>query len=177
MQCQDADIIASARQNLNNFAPIYMQHAKAIHDYCLARLQNETDAEDITSQVFVKAMTNLDRFESGSIRPWLFTIARNLIIDHVRKNKRTVDFDGEKLYEWDTSPIEKVIQSEKVTLIRQLVEKLPEDKKDLVLLRFVGELSMREISNITEKSEGALRVEIHRIIKQLRDQVQEAEEE
>lgn len=175
MEFSDDEILARAKDNLSYFSPIYLRYAKPIHDYCLSRLHNKADAEDITSQVFINAMTNLDRFHSGSIKPWLFTIARNLIIDHVRKYQRQVDFDLHKIYEWDTTPIERVIKTENETLIRELISQLPTPKQDLILLRFIGGLSAQEISQITEKSETAVRVEIHRIIKMLRQKVLETE--
>ncbi len=169
-------ILQSAQDDLNYFAPIYSRYSKRIYAYCLSRLHVEADAQDITSQVFVQAMLNIHRFRGGSVRAWLFSIAHNLIVDHFRKNRRLVDLDTQEIYEWDTEPIERIIRSENEALLRELIHRLPADKQDVLLLRFVGGLSAREIGEIIDKNETNVRVEIHRILKTLRHQVTEIEQ-
>lgn len=169
-------ILQSAQADLNYFAPIYSRYSKRIYAYCLSRLHHEADAQDITSQVFVQAMLNIERFRGGSVRAWLFSIAHNLMIDHFRKNRRIVDLDTQEIYEWDTEPIERIIRSENEALLRELIHRLPADKQNMLLLRFVGGLSAREIGEIVDKNETHVRVEIHRILKELRRQVTEMEQ-
>lgn len=169
-------ILQSAQNDLNYFAPIYSRYSKRIYAYCLSRLHQEADAQDITSQVFVQAMLNIERFRGGSVRAWLFSIAHNLMIDYFRKNRRVVDLDTQEIYEWDTEPIERIIRSENEALLRELIHRLPSDKQNMLLLRFVGGLSASEIGEIVEKNETAVRVEIHRILKALRRQVTEIEQ-
>ena len=176
VHAEEHTILQSAQEDLSYFAPIYSRYSKRIYAYCLSQLHQEADAQDITSQVFVQAMLNLERFRGGSVRAWLFSIAHNLMIDHFRKNRRLVDLDTQEIYEWDTEPIERIIRSENEALLRELIHRLPADKQNVLLLRFVGGLSAREIGEIIDKNETNVRVEIHRILKGLRRQFIEIEQ-
>ena len=90
----EREAIARARHDLTAFAPLYDHYHDAIFGYCLRRLGQPDLAADATSQTFMRAMTAIGRFRTGSFRAWLFAIAHNIVIDHVRRQRPHQDLDA-----------------------------------------------------------------------------------
>lgn len=174
---EELRIIDEAKYDLSKFAPLYSRYARRIYAYCLVRVRNPEEAEDLTSQVFTKALVGLNGFRGGSVAGWLFRIAHNTVLDYFRTSHPNVPIDLIDLETLDTEPIMKVIRSESEALIRQALGEMPEDKRELIILRVVAGLTCREVGEMLDKNEGAVRVEFHRAIKQLRDLVSRMERE
>lgn len=177
VQQENLRIIREAKNDLSKFAPLYSRYSRRIYAYCLVRVRNAEEAEDLTSQVFTKAMVSVNSFRGGSVVGWLFRIAHNTVIDYFRTSHPGVPIDLVDLETLDTEPIMKVIRSESEALIRQALGEMPEEKRELIILRVVAGLTCREVGEMLDKSEGAVRVEFHRAIKQLRDLVSRLERE
>ena len=160
-----------SKADLNEFLPIYEAFVERIYAYCHHRVQSQEDAEDLTSQVFAKAMANCASYRGGSVGAWLFQIAYHLTIDYFRG--RNTSIVSESLLdnlsdENQHLPLEIVIQKENMAMISGYLENLSASKRNLLLLRITGELSAAEIGEIVGKSAAAVRVKIHRIIQELK---------
>jgi RNA polymerase sigma-70 factor (ECF subfamily) len=177
VQQEELRIIGEAKRDLSNFAPLYSRYARRIYAYCLVRVRNPAEAEDLTSQIFTKAMVAVNGFRGGSVAGWLFRIAHNTVIDYFRTSHPSVPLELVDLETLDTEPIMKVIRSESEALIRQALGEMSDEKRELIILRVVAGLTCREVGEMLGKSEGAVRVEFHRAIKQLRDLVSGLERE
>jgi RNA polymerase sigma-70 factor (ECF subfamily) len=117
-------------------------------------------AEDISSQVFLKAWENLDRYQIGKspFIAWLYTIARNQVIDHYRTSKETVHLDAVlHLADESQMPDEEVQISLDVEIIREALDQLTEDQQQVIILKFISGLTTEEIADHLDKREGAVR--------------------
>lgn len=165
-------IIHAARDDLSRFAEVYERYCNRIYGYCLRRIGNVQEAEDLTSQVFERAMTSLDDYRGGSVAAWLFRIARNAVIDHVRRRKSEVSLEGTGLERPsdDAALVDQVVEAEMWQTLQTLIAALPDEQADLLTLKIVGGLTAVEIGEVFGKSAGAVRVGLHRIVKKLRMQ-------
>ena len=166
-----------ARHDVNAFAPIYEQYCDRIYAYCYRRVGNRQDAEDLTSLIFTRAIASLDSYRGGTLAAWLFRIARNAVYNHYRDRKTHISLEAEEilLEAHDPQPLDALIASEEQAALAGLLDQLPEDQRDLLALKLAGGLTSQEIGEVIGKSAGAVRVEIHRIILQLREQYQHEE--
>lgn len=153
------------------FAGLYQAHQPRLLRYL--RAQHRTDAEDIASETWLDAARNLNEF-SGSedqFRGWLFTIARRRLIDHRRRDGRrpsTPTDDSARLETLsasaETEAFEGALGDEAA---RQLVESLPADQAEIVLLRVVAGLSVEQVATVTGRKPGTVRVMQHRALAHL----------
>jgi len=142
------------------FAQLYDAYIERVYRYVYFRVTDEMTAEDLTSQVFLKAWENLDRYQIGKspFIAWLYTIARNQVIDHYRTSKETVHLDAAlQLADEGQRPDEEVQTSFDVEVIREALDLLTEDQQQVILLKFVGGLTTEEIADQLDKREGAVR--------------------
>lgn len=174
----ESQLVRMACADISAFAPLYEKYFSRIYAYCLRRVENQHDAEDLTSSIFIQAVANLARFRGGSFAAWLFQIAHNAVINQRRTKFTQISLDSDQ-FEIPTTapePIDTLIADEQQALLKKLLNTLPEEQQDLLALKLVGELSSKEIGAVVGKSANAVRVELHRIIKQLREQYWQEEE-
>lgn len=168
----EAEVLQAARNDLRHFAPIYERYFPRIYAYCLRRV-GVAEAEDLTSQIFTNAMLNLHQYRGGLVAAWLFRIAHNAVVNHLKQASRaSFSLDERELPAGAPEPVDRVIQAEEEQAIRALVEKLPPEQQELLLMRIVGGLSAAEIGALIGKNAGAVRVAIHRILRQLQESYQ-----
>jgi RNA polymerase sigma-70 factor (ECF subfamily) len=175
----EVSMMQAAQQELTAFAPIYERYFQRIYMYCLRRVAQQADAEDLTSQIFTQAIANLGQYRGGSVPAWLFTIARNTVINHIRRRRQSVSLEAAHIdIPADIPrPIDGLVADEEKQVIRQLVAMLPDEQRDLLALKLSAGLTSQEIGNVIGKSSGAIRIELHRIIKSLRQRYQQLQEE
>ena len=163
-------IMALARQHPASFAPLYHLYFPRVYAYCRRRTRDAQEAEDLTSQVFTRALAGLEGYRGGSVAAWLFRIARNTVINHYRDRRSDVGLDQAALDLVDDgpSPPEVVMQAETLDRLYDLVAALPDAQQDLLTLKLVGGLTSDAIGDVLGKSPGAVRVALHRIIARLR---------
>lgn len=166
----DRSAVEQARRDPRAFEALYRKYVAQVYSFALYELRNVHAAEDLTAQVFLRALAGLPRFrEQGdgpdsSFRVWLFQIARNALSNERRRTRRH-----------PTSPLELALDVrsgedvertavERSELARawEAIEQLPADRRRALVLRFVNELPAHEIGPILGRSEGATRVLIHR---------------
>jgi RNA polymerase sigma-70 factor (ECF subfamily) len=141
------------------FAYLYERYADNVFSYVRTILHDEHEAEDVTQQVFTKMLTSIKRYEPRSVpfSAWIIRIARNASIDHLRRN-RTVLSD-EVRAEDDGS--EEIARDRRWSLRDALLE-LPEEQREVVVLRHLVGLSPPEIATRMSKTEGAIHALHHR---------------
>jgi RNA polymerase sigma-70 factor, ECF subfamily len=132
------------------FAELYRTHLRDIYSYAYYRIGNHHDAEDLTEQTFLQAYRHFERAQRESdgrpLRPWLIRIAHNLAANLYRDRSRK-----------PVSPID----------VLACVRKLPDDRREALIMRFALGMDNREIARALGRSDGATKVLIHRAIKQL----------
>ncbi len=171
----DQVIMQAARDDITAFAPLYERYFGRIYAYCLRRVGTPQDAEDLTSQIFIKAVTNVRTFRGGSVTAWLFRIAHNTVVNFFRSRRVQVHIDDIELVADTPGMLDHLVEAEAKELLRKLVKELPDEQRNLLALKLAAGLTSKEIGEVLGKSAGAVRTEIHRIIKQLRTQyMQEA---
>lgn len=128
--------------------------------YAYARLGDRTEAEDVASDVFVRALESLDSYQERGLpmEAWLFRIAHNLVVDRLRRAGRFERSD-EAPEELPDSPDPARIAEERILMsdVRNAMEQLSPGQREVVSLRFYAELSSREVAGVLQKSDGAVR--------------------
>lgn len=169
----EPDLVQSCPSgNLEDFSQLYDKYIRKIYDFIYYRTHHQQTAEDLTSITFTKALENIKRFNSqkGSLATWLYRIARNTVIDHYRTQKTEANIDDI----WDLGSNENLPRDidtkEKLIKVQEYLEKLQPEQRDLIIMRVWDGLSYKEISEITKKSETALKMMFSRVIKKLKNE-------
>jgi len=153
------------------FAEIYDQHQPAIYRYIFYRLGDAGVAEDLTSEVFVRLVERIDRFtyRGRPLLAWLYTIARNLITDHHRRVQRSPLLPLDEQVVADRPDPEEAVMD---TLIQHrlvaAMDKLTEDQRRVILLKFIEGLDNESVARILGKSVGAIKALQHRALAAMR---------
>ena len=174
IQLDEDQLLRQARQTPSQFTLLYDRHVTSVYRYLLARVGNIQDAEDLTSQTFLEALESLPRYRgTGDFRAWLFRIARNKSIDHYRKHRRDVslmeddDFADEGLETPDTA----VEQSMALASVVRHLRALSPDRAEVISLRLFAQLEIKEIAVTLNKPETAVRMLLHRGIRDLQNRI------
>ena len=142
------------------FGRIFDHYHLSIHRYIASRVHRPADAEDLTQLVFVKALEALPRYEARGVPfgGWLFRLARNVVIDHLRTNREHVDLD--ELLERpgnEASPEAQAIARDQMDTVAAALAELTDEQRDAIALRFFAGLSAREAAVVMDKQEGTVR--------------------
>jgi RNA polymerase sigma-70 factor (ECF subfamily) len=166
----DNELARRATGDREALAALYQRHVDGIYRYCFRRLRNREAAEDATQIVFERAMLNISRFEArSSFRAWLFTIAHNEVIDHVRRMRPVADPEAlDLLHDPGPSPEALAIERDEHDGLRKVIARLDERDRQLVELRLSG-LNDREIADVLGISHGAVRTRQHRTLMRMRE--------
>lgn len=170
----EKDLIARIKVNKQAFLEIYDAHFRRIYDYAYYRTMSQTEAEEVTSQTFLAALESIQRFEYRDIpvAVWLYKIASNAIADLYRKRGQTVELDEQSAIAGTHSEPETVVigNSEKEQLLVNL-QVLDLVQQQAIILRYIQNLSYKEISEIMDKTEGAVKQLLHRGLTSLRERM------
>ena len=153
------------------FTSLYELYFDRVYRYIVVRVSNRTDAEDITSRVFVKCVESIGGFKwrGAPFASWLFRIAHNLIIDHYRRNKGRESVPLEDFMGVDeTEPDQAAYLKLSLENLKQAMVKLTESQRQVIGFRFVAELSLAETAKAMGKSEGAVKSLQHSALLALR---------
>lgn len=161
----------AAKRDRSAFAFLYRRYVDQIYRYIYSRVGRKADAEDLTARVFTEALEGLDGYrEQGEFSAWLFTIAHRRVVDHYRRKRPTQPLN-EALDRIGNAPnpLAQVVRSERLEHLAKLVKALDEEKRELLRLRFAGELTYREIGEIVGRSEAAVKMAVHRLLRRLEE--------
>lgn len=161
---QDEDAALAMRASKGEsaaFGLLYDRHVAAIYRYVYYRVRDDAEAEDITSDVFMRALKAMPRYEPRqAFLAWLYRIARNAVIDRARKGNRQVSFEDalqhpgvDKIVEPDAE----ILAHSDSAVLRDAIAKLTPLQQEVVVLRFLEGYSTEEIAGIVGKREGTVR--------------------
>jgi RNA polymerase sigma-70 factor (ECF subfamily) len=184
---RDRGLVEAARRDPSRFDALYRKYLAQVYSYAFYELRDHHAAEDATERTFMQALVGLPRFEErvdafiasrpalstddaadiSTFRVWLFRIARNVIANERRRDRRrpvsSLDEVGEVSVPADF--VDAAATREAVDAAWEAVARLPEDRRRAVTLRFVDEMSTAEIAAVLGRSEGAVRVLLHRALR------------
>ena len=157
------------------FGMIFDHYHESIYRFIASRVHRPSDAEDLTQHVFVKALEALPRYESRGIPfgGWLFRLARNAVIDHVRTRHDHAELDS--VIEWthgDAGPDEIAVVRQELDAVGAALAGLTDEQREAIALRFFAGLSARETAEAMGKQEGTVRGLQFRAIAALRRQLE-----
>lgn len=167
-------VAAASQGDSGAYESLYKEYFPKISRFVAFRVNSPETAEDLVAEVFIKAWENLQTStEVTSFTSWIFTIARNRIIDHYRTKKTYADlFELENLLEYEDNVVDAIdLDIASKEFLRHL-EKLSEDQQQILRLKFFEGLENEEIAAIVDKSPGTIRVIQHRAIMALKKLVQ-----
>jgi RNA polymerase sigma-70 factor (ECF subfamily) len=142
------------------FGMIFDHYHDPIYRFIASRVHRPTDAEDLTQLVFVKALEALPRYEARGIPfgGWLFRLARNAVIDHVRTRHEHAELDA--VVEWahgDSGPDEIAVVRQELDAVGAALATLTDEQREAIELRFFAGLSAREAAEAMGRQEGTIR--------------------
>ena len=171
MQDEESLVRRAKQRDTKAFGELYEEHFDKIYRYITLRIGDKTEAEDMTQQVFLKALQSVSSFQWKGVpfAAWLFRIAHNQVVDHLRKkNKQAVIIPDESLLSSDNNPqllVERQLDIEQLLLATR---RLTEAQRQVISLRFTSELSIAQVAKIMGKSQGAVKALQHSAIRALR---------
>jgi RNA polymerase sigma-70 factor (ECF subfamily) len=173
--------LADKQQLDRDFSELYRAHLRDVYSYAYYRIGNHHDAEDITEQTFLQAYRHFERAQRESngrpLRPWLIRIAHNLAANYYRDRSRKpqTHLDDAAILSAPLDTERVVEEREEVMEVLAGVSKLPDDRREALIMRFALDMDNREIARALGRSEGATKVLIHRAIRQLEQGLDEKE--
>ena len=173
----ERSLIEAAQADPSKFDALYERHFELVYCFVIGRVRDRSTAEDLTSEVFQKALANLSSYVSREIpfAAWLYRIATNAIADQYKRANREQYGQEDKRVpntEATISPTEIEFVERQAGLFR-LVEKLPENQRRVIYERFLEERSIKEIAQHLGKTEGAIKQLQFRALRTLCEQLGE----
>jgi RNA polymerase sigma-70 factor (ECF subfamily) len=161
----------AVRGKSSAFGSLYDYYQPMIYRFVFVKVGRREDAEDITHQVFLSAWQNIEGYthRGHPFSSWLYQIARNQIVDHYRakRNETSLEkMDPEYFVAPATAHFDLSTKME-IEKVRVAIAELKPDYQDIIILRFVEDLPLKEVADVVEKSEGAVKLMQHRAIKEL----------
>jgi RNA polymerase sigma factor (sigma-70 family) len=161
-----------------NVSHMYQEHYAQVFRYVRARVGSHTEAEDLTSDVFCKAVAGLESYRTmrSSALPWLYTIAAHRVADYYRASRPTAELDeAAHVPDAGPNPADVVVSSEQVRHVWELSKSLPASQRLALWLRYGEELELKEIALLMGRSVEAVKLLVHRAIRGIRSNMPAAE--
>ncbi len=174
---KEEDLLANASQgDKDAFGILYERYVERIFNYTYYRTGNLHDAEDLTARVFQRAMNHIRSYTDRGVpfSAWLYRIAHNLVANWHRDRSRRQEIpinDLPVLPSKSDLPESRLVHSQEQDSLLRLIRRLPPDRQQLLILKFVENLSNVEIGQVMGRSEGAVKSLYHRTLLTLRDQI------
>jgi len=179
---KDRQIISRLKsRDKEAFIKIYDENVEEIHRFVYFKIGNREEANDLTSMIFLKTwnyIQNKTLVDAKTLRALLYKISRTSIVDYYRENgsKVTVSLDEEDnhidVIDETDNPSERLDQAENIALIKRTLLLLKEEYREVIIMKFINDLSIEEIADISGKSKGNIRVLLHRALNALKELVE-----
>ena len=170
---EERQLVESAKRDPRQFGALYDRHFQQIYRFVYSRVREQTAAEDVTSEVFMKALKAMPRYQDTG-RPfaaWLYQIAVNAIADRYRTLRPSQSLDDfHDLSIAGPALEEQAAQRDEVRRIWALVEDLPHQQRTALVLKFQEDMKIEDIAFAMGKTPGAVKLLIHRGVSRLREE-------
>jgi len=185
-EAEERRLIEAAQRDPAHFSELYEQYFGAVYAYVARRVRNRSEAEDLTAEVFRKALQSLPRFRwtGAPFAAWLFRISSNMIADRAKRAARegnsesslthgSAPRDQSATLPSNATPTqeEQLEQSERSARLFRLVDDLAADQRRVLIMRFAEERSIREIADALGRTQGAVKQLQFRALENLRKRI------
>jgi RNA polymerase sigma factor (sigma-70 family) len=165
--------------NQQVFARLYDEFMPKVFSYIHFKVNDEKTTEDLTSRVFEKALSNFTKYsaDKAAFSTWIFSIARNTVIDYYRTESKRKHLDLDAALDVpsaDPTPEEQFERESETDCLLRCLSRLDGQDQEILRLKFAGELTNRQIAKVLKLSESNVGVRLFRIIRQLREDFEEA---
>ena len=174
---KDKELVEMAKVDKQAFGLLYERYLPKIYSYVFHRTGNTHDAEDLTAKVFQRALGHISNYVDKGVpfQAWLYRIAHNLVANwHRDQGRRKIialdDYVAHSLR--SEAPDRVTEENQEQEQLMQAVRRLPEDRQQLLLLKFIEQMSNAEIGTIMGRTEGAIKSLYHRTLLALREDLQ-----
>lgn len=163
----DAALVAAAKEDLRAFTALYERYVDRVYRYCYSRLGNKEQAEDATSEVFLKAVAALHRYQDVLFAAWLFRIAHNVVVD-VYRRRPSVPLEGaEDRPDPARTPESLAVAQSEREIVRAALAQLTADERAVVELPYAG-WSGKQIAEALDRTPNAVKTLRYRALRRLR---------
>jgi RNA polymerase sigma-70 factor (ECF subfamily) len=169
-------IMRAAGGDTDAFSFLYERYVNRIYNYIYYRTGNPYEAEDLTSRVFHRALSHINHYNNRGVpfSAWLYRIAHNLVANWHRDNSRRSEVpleDQTNLPQRSEHPEHTLVNNQELESLLVVIRRLPAERQQLLILKFVEGMSNAEIAMIMMRSEGAIKSLYHRTLLTLRDEI------
>jgi RNA polymerase sigma-70 factor (ECF subfamily) len=170
-QYREEELVLAAQQGRQEaFAALYEMHVDRVYRYLVARLGQPADAEDVTAEVFIRAMKALPSYKPKGtpLMAWLYRIAHNQAVNHLKKRSRRPEAPLEDIVAAPDDPAAEALHRASYGEAIRAAEGLTDLQQQVLSLRFAGELSISETAKVMKRNEGAVKFLQHSALRALR---------
>jgi RNA polymerase sigma factor (sigma-70 family) len=168
-ELSDSEIVREylRTQNSSYFSMLYRKYSGKVYGKCISILKHEDEARDAVQDIFVKIMLNLGNFgEKSQFSTWIYSITYNFCIDVIRKKKKDKTLFSEDIERApdvaaDEVPDQYLLEMD-MKYLKQVLEELPTGDKMILLMKYQDDMSIKEIADILDKTESAIKMKIKR---------------
>jgi len=180
-QPTDLELMTAVQQGeIDKMGILFERHHSRIYDFCHRMTGSQAVSEDLVQEAFMRALKYRDSFRGDSdFLPWLYRLARNVCYDYFSKSRQMPLADTEPPERISSEPTaaEEAVRTEQICQLRQALLRLPVERREALVLSRFEFRSYSEIAGLMETSVGAVKVKVHRAMKQLREVYGEMVEE
>ncbi len=176
-EIDESELIKRAKADKDAFGELYELYVDRIYNYVYYRTGNANDAEDLTARIFFRAMQHIGNYQDRGLpfSAWLYRIAHNLVANWHRDRSRRKIISIDDITRWQAPEkgpefVTQIMEDKDALL--DAIRRLPADRQELLILKFVEQISNAEIGEIMGRSEGAIKSLYHRTLLSLRDDLQ-----
>jgi RNA polymerase sigma-70 factor (ECF subfamily) len=154
------------------FGELYDRYVDGVYRFIYFRVHDRTLAEDFTSETFLRALRRIGTvsYQGNDIGAWFFTIARNIVLDHIKSARNRLEFTTSAVIETKVhapSPEVEVLESLTAKHLMSVVDQLGDDQRECVMLRFIQGYSVSETAAVMGRNDGAIKALQHRAVRKL----------
>jgi RNA polymerase sigma-70 factor (ECF subfamily) len=177
--------VSAARQTKSareTFAELYEEFMPKVYRFVRYRVSDTQVTEDLTSGIFEKALVNFERYSSdkASFSTWIFTIARNTVIDHYRTRGRrgmtSLEESEIEVASKEPTPVETLERQDEKARLRGYLSELSSEEQEIISMKFGAEQNNRQIASALGLSESNVGTKLYRAVRKLRDSFREPED-